>query len=715
MKMRRMAALWLALLILFVQSASAECGHMYEKYTSKANSRYEQATFGWHRHIYNEYSFAICAYCGDVKSEAVSEEEFEEQEKHIFEDGVCYLCGYENPCAHQMGMYEQIIEQPTGEQGWQMIDGLTHGGVGRRIRRLACSTCGEELEREVLEEEIELVERHNFMRGICFDCKYFNQCDHPELLCERWMENPSYEPLDGEKHRVTATISEYAQCGICLENLGRTDRPAETLDTEEAHVFGEKFCFYCGYENPCLHEGEMRSSLHIFNGTYEPKDEEEHFIRGAVYEISECTLCHQVVGTELFEEKGALSGAHVFEEGACRDCGFANACPHELTQQRVYIDSMSDGAQENYGEAERSFERADAYEPVDWLRHIQRGDRRRETFCIDCGEILDDVLLEEDTEEIAEHRLNGEGQCVLCGYACLHEGDTFTYEDWNMLSYEPVDATCHEQRGSCYSVEACSVCSAVLSRRLIARQAEKLAPHSFTDGRCTLCGAAGECGHEQVNVFVYADEAVYTPVDALTHSAEGRLTVSSVCMTCYAALDGQNETLPLRRTENHRFIEGQCMWCGTANECSHELTRRDLYAEDAVYTPVDGLTHRAEGTILAGVSCRECGEMLEIGQDAGQDSLTGQHAFSGGACVMCGYANECAHEETEEVVFFTGASYARLDADSHMAFGTKFLRRSCVLCRETLESTLLAPYAEEAAAHIYEEGVCLHCGEREAR
>ena len=712
----RITALCLVLLLFMtgIQSGAAECGHQYETYTSNTNIRYEPAQFQYHRYIYNEYSFTICMLCGHIKSETVSEEEFEEQENHAFEDGICRKCGYENPCSHLNGTYEEITDSVTGEPGWQTIDELTHGGVGNRVRTVSCRTCREELDREVLEEGIDIVTRHSFTRGICFDCRYLNPCDHPEQIADQWMENVSNEPLDEETHRVTGELVEYSRCAVCLEELGKTDGPGTPFEAEEQHIFGDRgYCLFCGYENPCRHEGENRSSLHVFNGVCEPLNEEEHSICGKVEEVFECSLCGQCISSSVYDEQGSLIRAHVFEEGVCRDCGFANECPHELTQMNIYIDSTSVSAQENFGEAERSFERRDAYESLDKRRHLLRGDRRQATVCIDCGEILDDVLLEKDAEETEDHRMNGEGLCVLCGYVCLHEEGSFSYEDWNMLRYEPVDETCHKQTGSCYAVEACSACSAELSRRLIAKQAEMLKEHVLSEGRCTLCGAAETCRHEKVNAFAYVDGAVYGPVDELSHTVQGELTVSNMCVQCYATVPGQTETIRLSRTENHKFMQGQCMWCESPNQCAHERTRRDLYAGNAVYTPADGLTHRVSGEILASVACRECGELLEQGLSAGQDSLVEPHVFVEGACLMCGYANPCAHEETEDKIWFSGATYARLDGQSHMVFGTKYLKSSCVLCMEELSKELLADYTEESEAHFYEEGVCLYCGARD--
>lgn len=676
-------ALCLALVLcLGTQHASGEeCGHYYDKFISRANERYELAGLTTHTCIYNEREQLICVLCGHILLEKIGDEEISVQERHAYENGACSECGFVNLCKHSNGTETEIVEYSTQEEGFQLIDALTHGGVGARREYVRCVTCGENI----------------------------NQCEHVETTREDWFENVVYEDLNENAHSVTADVVAYVTCAVCLEELG-SEMKQEGVEAKEAHVYAEGACIRCGHAVVCAHGGSMSSNFFIWDRKCEALDEKTHIARGPMYEVTECKECGQAIEKELYAEQGSIEEEHCFEAGVCVECGYVNACTHENTTIRVYIDSAAATARGEAGEGVISFEREDAFEAADDRIHIARGDRRQETACLDCAAVVSDVLLEENVEEIGVHSLNGYGECLFCSYACPHESKV-VLEVWQGAKYEQLSADTHRKAGDRYEAEICAVCSMEFSRQIIEKGAQAEEKHVYSGNTCTLCGAVGECSHEQVNAFFYVDGAVYELVDEWIHTERGTLRLMNNCMTCFAALPVEDFSAEIERTRNHTFIDGLCIWCDAPSQCGHELVRAFDYGLNGVHTPIDEYTHSAEGEIYCRTDCRECLIFLGDAPIPEKSRSVSEHVFVSGVCAHCKYA--CTHEEMAEGVYMAAAAYARLDAETHMAYGMKCEGRVCAVCGLQQMETLLEQYAEETQVHTFEGGACVYCGQRE--
>lgn len=701
--------LFCLILCIGTRGAAEECTHAYQKFVSHVNEQYEEAGFSGHRHIYDEREFYGCTLCGHILLDRISREAVEELAMHSYEGGVCTECSYENPCRHLNGTSTEITENPTGENGFQTIDEWTHGGTGVRTRIVWCDTCLESLSREILEEEIEIVQKHHFLSGVCSGCGYINLCEHPRTTGEEWMENAVYEIADGETHTMTADIVLYVSCSLCLEELEPQVVQAG-YSAREAHILGDGYCVRCGWVNPCAHDGEQSSELHIWDRECSPINMREHVVRGPLYEVLCCRECGQTITSWPIDPEGCLYEYHAFRDGVCTECGYTNECEHQSAKSRVYIDSTDKAVQAAYGEEVRVLERPDAFEMLDAQRHAVRGDRREETVCMDCGAVVSDILLEEDAEEIEAHRMNGLGRCVVCGYACLHEEIT-SYDEWMNAEYAPLDEKSHQISGNRYVVEICRMCSIEFSRHLAGRDEQEIKPHAFIDNVCRDCGAVSECTHEQKHLFSTVNGAVCTPVDGWLHTVSGELTWLSSCLNCNAVFPLNETGIPVERMEMHVPDQGVCVRCGGESACAHELIKEYAYSADQQYTPLDGRTHLAAGSIRRWNTCREC--LAFLGDEAvdGQNEAVSEHTYMNGRCVQCGYI--CPHETMDALTYFAGASYARHDAEEHEIFGMYCRGSVCAVCGIERTEEVIELYAERTEPHAFEDGACVRCGERE--
>ena len=153
-------------------------------------------------------------------------------------------------------------------------------------------------------------------------------------------------------------------------------------------------CIWCSLEIACTHE-LLREEYYPANGTYAPVDERTHMAAGVTLRSLVCRECRTVVEQSTVEADAAPTEVHVFNQGECVLCGYANGCDHKRVSEEEYIWNA-------------------VYARLNVSQHLVHGPQYRRVKCADCGETLTELLLNRYFSGKEAHYFE-DGVCLYCG------------------------------------------------------------------------------------------------------------------------------------------------------------------------------------------------------------------------------------------------------------------------------------------------------------
>lgn len=121
-------------------------------------------------------------------------------EVHQFENGICKICGYKNPCSHNNQRKEVIITDYSISQ----INKYSHTRSGGFITtKTICSDCGEVL-KSIEDFNKQTEEEHTYQNGKCTVCGY--------LKPQEKTNNPTVNDTNNEqKCAILSPVTEYSE------------------------------------------------------------------------------------------------------------------------------------------------------------------------------------------------------------------------------------------------------------------------------------------------------------------------------------------------------------------------------------------------------------------------------------------------------------------------------------------------------------------------
>ena len=683
-----------------------DCGHVNDCAHENTNTEFN---FDWDAVTYESVDdrnhqvtgtgteTTTCEDCGMVLS-SVEEERSEEFSHNYDEDGVCENCGHVNGCAHENTYTNFDFDWSTVT--YEPVDNKYHRVIGTATEYTYCNDCGILVNTEIIEGYSRDDYTHNYNEnGVCEDCGHVNDCAHEQTVINSefdW-DTATYEPVDNKYHLVTGTSTESTYCRDC----GMLINSEEVEQSEEyTHVYDEDgVCEKCGHVNDCAHENtNTEFNFDWDTVTYESVDDRNHQLTGTGTETTYCEDC----GMELSsaEEERSEERSHDYDEdGVCEDCGHVNECTHEDTYTEFEFDGDTV-----------------TYEPVDNEYHRVIGTGTEFTYCNDCGMLINTEDVERSEER--SHNYNENGVCEDCGYVndCAHEHtDTYSYFDWDTVTYESVDNRNHQLTGRGIEETYCEDCGMVLSTRELEEYTEER-PHVYAEnGVCEECGHVNDCEHKHTeeSFDLDYDTATYESIDNLQHLVKVNGTKHIYCTDCGIEI-GTEEVEDHTYAEGHNYDEdGVCNNCGHVNDCTHEdtYTNFNFDWDTVTYEPVDDRYHIATGSGTEKIYCEECGILLSS-EEGVERSLEYSHNYDeNGVCEDCGHVNGCAHEYTDKHYAFDWdtVTYEAVDNATHRATGNgteKTYCRKCGMLINTVEEVRSEEYS-----HDYDtDGVCETCG-----
>ncbi len=196
------------------------------------------------------------------------------------------------------------------------------------------------------------------------------------------------------------------------------------------------------------------------------------------------------------------------------------------------------------------------------------------------------------------------------------------------------------------------------------------APHTYEDGKCTVC----DYEHEAHEFGEYAKAAAgHTRTCSVCNKVvfENHTYKDGACTACgyghanHTYKDGTCTVCGLEH-EAHIYVDGTCSVCGVVHTAH---VYGDYERSEEGHTMACTVCHKAQTgahDYENGV-CKEC-EYAHV-----------NHSYTNGVCTVCGFEHE-AHEY---------GAYTQT-ADGHS--------RSCTVCHK-----------EESGTHVYEGGICTEC------
>jgi len=196
-------------------------------------------------------------YCKDCLGETkvmIGEEAVPVHEKHQFEDGRCWTCGYEIECDHSDVRYHIYYE--GGE--WSPKDEETHYvSGGEKISWAYCNVCNTTVQMEQREPNEVAVEKHEYEQndpsGACWKCGYVNEalknCTHSETYLDVWMDETTMRiyNLTWNTHTYSAYTEQTIRCKAC-DWIMQFATNGDLVVTEEHILDADNKCTVCGYD-----------------------------------------------------------------------------------------------------------------------------------------------------------------------------------------------------------------------------------------------------------------------------------------------------------------------------------------------------------------------------------------------------------------------------------------------------------------------------------
>ena len=213
-------------------------------------------------HIATGYAVVVheCTTCLETITEVETEITSRREDHAIGSDGICYICGYQNPCTHPNPVDEgRTLVYITGESVY--LDKENHEVTAYYGEQYDCPDCGHSW--FVMEKEpTTQVLPHEYFDGFCGYCNYF--CPHEAMETRVTKENLTYSSPNADGHTVSYQEKTTTLCPDC----GRTRTATQDASLQEAHQMTDGKCVLCGYEE--LQSGETPTEAPTAEPTQQP-------------------------------------------------------------------------------------------------------------------------------------------------------------------------------------------------------------------------------------------------------------------------------------------------------------------------------------------------------------------------------------------------------------------------------------------------------------
>ena len=323
-------------------------------------------------------------------------------------------------------------------------------------------------------------------------CDYELPCEHPnkvekEANFYKLGENSSWTSDGKGNHVAVATKGTLYTCPDCEEDVFVAEGTEQTYSFPcQEDEDGDGKCDGCGYvigghkhdwsnkDGVCGTCGEACPG-HSYKPTasrdgeesYQSKDDTQHGVIVTHYTTLTCETCghsYEDPSTEEVETRG-----HVWNEGACEDCGYTCQHPFKL---------LTFNAQKSWEEELPSVPENENTHTDHYIIH--------DVFDCACG--LEFIPPENEGSAPGKPHGYENGKCSACGYVCQH---TVTEKDGEQIrtngKAEYFNGDVHIQH---YTYEQMMKCSACLSKvdSLTGSGKDGSVAHTYTNGVC-VCGA----------------------------------------------------------------------------------------------------------------------------------------------------------------------------------------------------------------------------------
>ena len=256
------------------------------------------------------------------------------QEPHRYdEEGVCFKCGHENPCAHENSYVKSVWASDEESVRIEGESGHTLVNAGLEICHI-CNDCGQEWYQYMPGEDH--FEPHDFSEGNrCYVCGYetANPCTHPNV--EQWI---SYEVVDADSYENAGAEGHYAVC-VRKVNYSCPDCGVWWSENDETaarvlipHEFYGRRCV-CGYVNNCTHENLIIGESAGSTNTYVNPDAEGHTCIAVIDCTKQCADCGEWFYTA--QETQITREPHEFINDKCFWCNYVYVAPTATPEPTV--------------------------------------------------------------------------------------------------------------------------------------------------------------------------------------------------------------------------------------------------------------------------------------------------------------------------------------------------------------------------------------------
>lgn len=655
-----------------------------------------------------------CLDCGAGWSEdPVAETVYQKHDPKWSDETICSDCGgtitpsepepekpIEPKCNHSHGFVKGRRE--TAEPAYSLND-EQHVTRYYEMVYWQCPDCGESWdESEATGYVVE--SNHTFENGFCTECGYINACQRHETEVESYIASIEVLSRDASGHTVIEHVFQRTVCKQCGQVLSEGSVENEVSG---AHSYGGSGtaarCEVCNWSRGCEHpqDAHMTEQREGEVVGIASRDASGHTTLVHTITRTVCSDCGNVLDEQYSTKE--VEEEHAFSSGVCMTCGYA--CPHEQLRPVGSVESVE-------------------YFPCSYDKHTVVRKTGTTQTCADCGMTISyDV---EETVSTESHRPEDESligsPCMDCGvnwhgHSC--ENYTRTWTDYTYDHYEHEDGECYRVGRYATTNVFCRACEKTDSYTLYDPDYRQRVSHDFrySDyGVCQNCGYYSDgsaCDHASAYIDYYldlsdSDAGIANIVDNGdgTHTYTQYRQPHYYCPDCDYACLGEVEAVEGYTEKHESDILGVCWDCGARVQCTHPNAVTEIVPWYS-YSHADASGHwYGSNDCQESFYCPDCGLQDINNTDSG---LLEPHDWYNGACTICGYENECTHENAEPYTETLLRGVKSCNADGHEAVYEKVSGERCPDCLEVTEQT--AERTEVTEEHVFDAyGVCEVCG-----
>ena len=624
----------------------AECPHEGTRYEAVDWIDMRYSVINKRRHaLYGRTETRVyCSDCDEELSATQSEaEELLNTEKHSWNnEGICYECGFKNPCTHG----NTDVRLMSVDRFYVARNDATHTQTVIYREVTCCADCGVTLGEISSLKKVVQTEAHAFDNGRCWACGFINRCSHDGTTHTGtefgdWWDTVC---IDDKTHKVDREILSTVYCDLCGEIVSQESLGRQWIVQE--HEMYEDRCEHCDYRVACAHEATVKKLLPDSDYLFcESISDNAHAATCRLVAYECCESCGvllegRTVGTTKVNEP------HNIINHRCVECGYCEHPAEQIETTRDYIPS------------ERQYEKYNEYTHLYYW-----GSSLYTSVCRLCGDTVKEWS-EEGGTSVGTHNYGDGGVCRYCGYVntCRHDN---AYRASEMQHYAYVDIGDDEQHESVSRERTFMFCPDCLYRwddQPGTAEDVRLVNHYYTRvGKCKLCGHKNPCEHKNTELirqefsqglgnnscyseFINEDyHAVYC-TDRYEHEK---------CLDCGLKLSGKYvecEPVLVMAKEEHQFDDSGKCWCGYVNPhpCEHLNTVTHIRGGIGYHLQCDDTHHKRVRLGRVGVYCADCGKEITATSQIAELVTYQEHSFNKqGVCQVCYHVKKCKHLETQ--------------------------------------------------------------------